>query len=271
MSDYFLTASGKRFVRQQVADLPVLQTTFTVPPASAGNFIITEHDYQTAEANPERPYHPRKAATQTEVPETFNLMPADHNEFLPLTLEVAEFYLATLRIPYPQLTRDEAIERWHQLTKNSVCFTDKRAWNTGDVIGDPSKNYHDVLYGSNPQNPVMAWKIGIATCGNIFRKLSGSIIEAIDPYQRPFPDPATLYAAKPWLFFWATQCYMQETGRMELIDGKMRKQYKVSRFPHFAPTNVLVPLMGIGGQTRIVETWRIRNIENGEAYSPYVL
>lgn len=58
---------------------------------------------------------------------------------------------------------------------------------------------------------------------------------------------------------------------MELIDGKMRKQYKVARFPQFAPTNVLVPLMGIGGQTRIVETWRIRNIENGTEYSPYVL
>lgn len=244
---------------------PTLARYFTVP--ASGRFDFITHDYQNDQPNN---YKPRKPATQTEVPETVNVRSEGNLEFLPLTRPVAEFYLATFRIANPFMSREEALLRYRELTRRSVCFTDKNAWDYGDLVGDPTKNYADVLNGVNLENRVMAWKISIITAGAVLKKISGSTYEAID-YTEPLPDPVQLYREQPWKFFWATQCYMETTGQMEFLGGRMRPQYKVARFPQFAPVGVLVPLMGAGGRVQVLETWRIREIANGATWSPYVL
>lgn len=251
--------------RQYVPPVPTLARWFTVP--DIGRFDEITHDYQNSQPNN---YKPRKSATQTEVPETVNVRSDGNLEFLPLNLPVAEFYLATFRIANPFLTREEALLKYRELTRRSVAFTDRNAWDYGDLVGDPSKNYADVLNGINLQNRVMAWKISIITGGAVLKKIAGSTYEAID-FTRPLPDPVQLYQEQPWKFFWATQCYMQTTGRTEFLGGRWRPQYKVARFPQFAPVGVLVPIMGAGGRIQVLETWRIRSIENGATYSPYVL
>lgn len=243
---------------QVLPPVPVLARSFV---ANWDRPVFALHDYQTAEAGRE-PYEPRAAATQTEVPETLHLAPQDHLETMPMDREMQEFYLATLRIPYPQLTRDEAILRWHELGRTSVAFTDGGlSWDKGNA---------DYLFDPTSTLPPMGWKISIACCGNAFKLISGRTIEAIDYRVRPLPDPVRLYQSKPWLFFWATQCYMQKTGALEMIDGAMRKQYMVSRFPQFRPVGTLLPLMGTDGMTRFAETWRMKPIAPGTIYSPYV-
>ena len=227
-------------------------------PIAWDNALITLHDYQTAEND----YKPRKSATHTEVPETLHLSPIDHIEVIELDRELQEFYLSVLRIGSPSLTREDAILRWHELTRTSVCFTDNGAsWDQGKA---------DYLFDPNSTLPPMGFKISIATCGNAFKSVTGNIIEAIDYRQRPLPDPVELYREQPWKFFWCTQAYMEKTGKKELIDGAMRTQYTVSRFPQFRPVGTLLPLMGTDGATRISERWRYTEIEKGTIYSPYV-
>ncbi len=244
------TLSHSFVIQSDGSILPTLARKFTV---SWDNAVFALHDYQCGDMD----YKPRKAAIQTEVPETLHLATFDHIEVIDMTRELAEFYLATLRMAYPGLSREDAITRWHEMTRTSVCFSDNGAsWDTGkaDYLTDPASTL-----------PPMGFKISIACCGNVFKKVSGTTIEAID-YRKPLPDPAQLYRAKPWLFFWATQCYMQKTGVME--NG--RPQYEVSRFPHFRPVGTLLPILGTDGVTRFSEKWRMRPIARGAIYSPYV-
>lgn len=240
-------------------DVPVLKRKFVVP--STGKHARLKHDYQTAYANEEHAYKPRSFDMPTEVPETVHLNPYEMNDFVPVTREIQEFILATMRIADPYMSRMEAINRLHELTRTSVCFTDDgNSWDMGRT---------DYLFPSNlDADKPMGWKM-LGFGGNIVRVIYGREIEAID-YLAPLPDPEALYRDKPWLFQWATQCYKEETGRYEVIDGKFRKQYKVARFPHMKPVGLLVPLFGAGGKNRIAEGWRMETISNGTIYSPYV-
>lgn len=254
MSNFTLSVQGMKPISGKL-ELPLtLQRTFTVPVD--GDFIRLLHDYQTDQWN----YKPRTAATQTEVPETIHLNPYEANDFVPLTREREEFILATMRIADPSVARDEMLIRWKELTRTSVCFTDDgNSWDQGRA---------SYLLGVNLDATPMGWKM-LGFGGNIMRKLYGNVVEAID-YNAALPDPVELYKAKPWLFQWATQCYMTQTGKYEMLGGKMRPQWQVSRFPTMRPVGLLVPLFGAGGQTRIMESWRWEPVSNGAAYSPYV-
>jgi len=242
-------------VQEFVPFVATLRRFFTVP--AVGKFVRLKHDYQTEEINW---YKPRKAATQTEVPETIHLNPFELNDFVPLTQERQEFTLQTMLIANPTMSRGEAINRLHELTRTSVCFTDDgNSWDKGRA---------DYLFGTNVNAAPMGWKM-LGFGGNVYRQISSNVIEAID-YNLPLPDPEKLYREKPWLFQWATQCYMQQTGTFEMLGGKMRSQWKVSRFPHMAPVGLLTPVWGAGGRNRIMESWRYAPIANGATYSPYV-
>lgn len=240
-------------------DVPVLKKTFKVP--ETGKFVRLKHDYQTAYANSLHPYKPRSFDMPTQVPETIHFSPYETNDFVPVTREVQEFILATMRIADPYMNREEAIRRLHELTRTSVCFTDDgNSWDQGRT---------DYLFPYNlTADKPMGWKM-LGFGGNIVKILYGRDIEAID-YLAPLPDPVALYREKPWLFEWATQCYKTETGKYEYIDGQLRKQYKVARFPHMRPVGLLVPVFGAGGKNRIAEGWRMEAISNGTLYSPYV-
>lgn len=227
---------------------PTMQRHFKVP--LSGTFVQLKHDYETAEANPLHPYKPRSFDMATEVPETVHLNPFEYDDFVALTPELEEFMLATLRIPNPVLTREQAIDVWREITRTSVCWTDNgNSWDRGR---------RSVLLGTPGDRP-MGWKM-LGFGGNIHKVIYGRVIEAID-YTKPLPNPAELYKAKPYLFEWSTQCYA-----IKLADGT----YKVSRFPQMRPVNVLTPVLGFGGMNRIAESWRIKPIANGVTYSPYV-
>ena len=235
-----------------------MRRNFRVP--DVGKYVQLKHDYQTAEANPLHPYKPRSFDMATEVPETVHLSPFEYDDFVALTPELEEFMLATIRIPNPVLTREQAIDVWREMTRTSVCWTDNgNSWDRGR---------RSALLNT-PGTKLMGWKM-LGFGGNVHKVISGRVIEAID-YTKPLGNPAELYKAKPYLFQWSTQCYATKTGISELIGGVMRPQYKVSRFPHMRPVNILTPVFGFGGQNRISESWRIKQVTNGSTYSPYAL
>jgi hypothetical protein len=197
------------------------------------------------------------------------MQPYESDGFVPLPEKMQEFCFAILRIPYPTLSRAEAAIRWGNLIKNSVGFTDRHAPDYGTICGDPTKNYADYINGANLQNKPVAWKI-LGCGGNICKVVSGNVIEALD-YTKPLPsDPVDFYHTHPWLFQWATQCYWTVVGK-EVIDGMNRTKYKVDRFPQMRPVNVLFPLWGIGGRTRVLNGWRMKPVTNGAIYTPYSL
>lgn len=251
-------------------------------PNDGKQYALLRHDWQWPGDGAWPAYKPRSvvynpSSPNIELPETVHLLPIDKKDFLPLTPALQQYHLDILRRANPSVSESVLKQQWKNLTRQSVAFTDRHAWNTGDFLHDPSKNFALYALGLNLQNPPIAWKVGISTGGNLVRITQApNYVEAIDP-AKPLPSVEELFE-KPWLLHWATVECGASHDKFEwtqMIDGKPRNAWRVIQFPQLrdatgARVGVPYPLWGYGGLTR-VETSRLLPVANGAVLNPYVL
>ncbi len=235
---------------RQMTTIAAHELHFIVP--ASGRFVQTLHDF---EVQGMRVRGTQKSPTPETVPPSSPLM-------VKLAPIILEFILQTTLIPHPEMSRQDAIDRLHELNRLRLCMVIDRSWENG---------YADYLHGDNLVADPMEWKT-LAFGGNVYKRIYGSTMEAIDPLEikivgtradgspKLSPDPAELYDNQFWLFQWTTQI-----SKPALADGR----YPVARFPQFGPGGVLVPFFYPGGRCSLPAE-RYKTISNGVAYRPYV-
>ncbi|HEY5956406.1 MAG TPA: hypothetical protein VIV60_07640, partial [Polyangiaceae bacterium] len=237
---------------------------YFVVPDDGYQYAFLRHDWQWAGDGTWGAYKPRSAGLNNtnpniELPETVHLLPFDKRDFLPLDKVRQQFHLNLLRVANPSVDLMTLKLQWKALTGQSVAFTDRHAWNTGDRLSppDPTKNFALYALNLNLQNPPIAWKVGISTGGNLVRILEQpNIVEALD-WAKPLPAAIDLMK-KPWLCHWATiECGGSDDrfAWSQMVDGALRAAWRVLPFPQLRnvygiKTGTPYPLWGYGGRTR---------------------
>lgn len=246
-----------------------LWTEFYVPDDGETYYILRD-DWQRSDWG----YKPRSTiyndtSGNIALPQTVQFSPFKAYDFVPMTERLQYFHLDLLRLANPSV--DETTIRWQmqELYRQSVAFTDRHAWDTGDKLGDPTKNFRFYPTNKNPDNPKpCAWKCGISTGSNIIRLVRGTVnvFECMDP-AAPLPDPEKLFR-DPALCHWATveeghKETNPDTGVItaklnwgEVIDGSWRRAWRTSAFPQLRnilnhKTGVPYMFMGLNGRTKI--------------------
>lgn len=133
----------------------------------------------------------------------------------------------------------------------------------------PEGGFRDVVTGRNPAARNYSW-LTKTTTGNLLRVVGeDSTWWIVDTLNLTKPPPSIYDVQdKPWLIHWATTMSLNQYADKTWGVHRYPQAYVCCRYRGYADTGTPIPMVGKGGQYRILKA-RCKSVAAGAIYSPY--